>query len=51
VEKEVLVESVDAYKTKSGNTRFVLRDDEARALSSRDEQRVPATQLYFAKPS
>jgi hypothetical protein len=26
VEKEVQVERVDAYKTKSGNTRFVLRD-------------------------
>src|SRR6266536_4551990 len=28
VEKEVQVARVDAYKTKSGNTRFVLRDDE-----------------------
>jgi hypothetical protein len=28
MEKEVRVASVDAYKTKSGNTRFVLRDDE-----------------------
>jgi hypothetical protein len=28
MEKEVQVERVDAYKTKSGNTRFVLRDDE-----------------------
>jgi hypothetical protein len=28
VEKEVQVTSVDAYKTKSGNTRFVLRDEE-----------------------
>ena len=27
MEKEVMVASVDAYKTKSGNTRFVLRDD------------------------
>jgi hypothetical protein len=27
VEKEVQVASVDAYKTKSGNTRFVLRDE------------------------
>jgi hypothetical protein len=27
VEKEVRVASVDAYKTKSGNTRFVLRDE------------------------
>jgi hypothetical protein len=26
MEKEVQVERVDAYKTKSGNTRFVLRD-------------------------
>jgi hypothetical protein len=28
MEKEVHVERVDAYKTKSGNTRFVLRDEE-----------------------
>jgi hypothetical protein len=28
MEKEVHVASVDAYKTKSGNTRFVLRDEE-----------------------
>src|SRR5438034_1230502 len=28
MEKEVRVERVDAYKTKSGTTRFVLRDDE-----------------------
>jgi hypothetical protein len=28
MEKEVQVENVDAYKTKSGNTRFVLRDEE-----------------------
>jgi len=28
MEKEVRVASVDAYKTKSGNTRFVLRDDD-----------------------
>jgi hypothetical protein len=28
VEKEVLVESVKAYQTKSGNTRYVLRDDD-----------------------
>lgn len=28
MEKEVRVARVDAYKTKSGNTRFVLRDDE-----------------------
>ena len=27
MEKEVHVERVDAYKTKSGNTRFVLRDE------------------------
>jgi hypothetical protein len=27
MEKEVQVERVDAYKTKSGNTRFVLRDE------------------------
>jgi hypothetical protein len=27
MEKEVQVARVDAYKTKSGNTRFVLRDD------------------------
>ena len=29
MEKEVCVARVDAYKTKSGNTRFVLREDEA----------------------
>ena len=28
MEKEVQVERVDAYKTKSGNTRFVLRDED-----------------------
>jgi hypothetical protein len=28
MEKDVEVERVDAYKTKSGNTRFVLRDSE-----------------------
>jgi hypothetical protein len=28
MEKDVLVERVDAYKTKSGNTRFVLRDSD-----------------------
>jgi hypothetical protein len=28
MDKEVGVARVDAYKTKSGNTRFVLRDDE-----------------------
>jgi hypothetical protein len=28
MEKEVLVASVNAYKTKSGNTRFVLRDED-----------------------
>ena len=28
MEKDVRVQRVDAYKTKSGNTRFVLRDDE-----------------------
>ena len=28
MEKEVRVASVDAYKTKSGNMRFVLRDDD-----------------------
>lgn len=28
MEKEVLVESVNAFQTKSGNTRYVLRDDE-----------------------
>jgi hypothetical protein len=28
VEKEVRVESVKAFQTKSGNTRYVLRDDE-----------------------
>jgi hypothetical protein len=28
MEKDVLIERVDAYKTKSGNTRFVLRDSD-----------------------
>ena len=28
MEKEVRVDSVNAYPTKSGNTRFVLRDDD-----------------------
>ena len=28
MEKDVLVESVKAYQTKSGNTRYVLRDDD-----------------------
>jgi predicted DNA-binding transcriptional regulator YafY len=28
MEKEVRVSQVDAYKTKSGNTRFVLRDED-----------------------
>ena len=28
MEREVRVERVDAYKTKSGNTRFVLRDED-----------------------
>jgi hypothetical protein len=28
MEKEVMVARVDAYKTKSGNTRFVLRDEQ-----------------------
>jgi hypothetical protein len=28
MDKEVQVARVDAYKTKSGNTRFVLRDDD-----------------------
>jgi hypothetical protein len=28
MEKEVFVSRVDAYKTKSGNTRFVLRDED-----------------------
>ena len=28
MEKEVRVDSVNAYQTKSGNTRFVLRDDD-----------------------
>jgi hypothetical protein len=28
MEKEVRVERVDAYETKSGNTRFVLRDQD-----------------------
>jgi hypothetical protein len=28
MEKEVRVESVNAFQTKSGNTRYVLRDDE-----------------------
>jgi hypothetical protein len=38
VEKEVQVASVDAYKTKSGNTRFVLRDDEGNEYTTFKEE-------------
>jgi hypothetical protein len=38
VEKEVRVASVDAYKTKSGNTRFVLRDDEGNEYTTFKEE-------------
>jgi hypothetical protein len=38
VEKEVQVASVDAYKTKSGNTRFVLRDEHGNEYTTFKEQ-------------
>jgi hypothetical protein len=38
VEKEVRVASVDAYKTKSGNTRFVLRDEHGNEYTTFKEQ-------------
>jgi hypothetical protein len=38
MEKEVRVARVDAYKTKSGNTRFVLRDDEGNEYTTFKEQ-------------
>jgi hypothetical protein len=34
MEKEVRVARVDAYKTKSGNTRFVLRDEEGKEYTT-----------------
>jgi hypothetical protein len=38
MEKEVQVERVDAYKTKSGNTRFVLRDEDGNEYTTFKEQ-------------
>ena len=38
MEKEVRVATVDAYKTKSGNTRFVLRDDEGNEYTTFKEK-------------
>ena len=38
MEKEVRVASVDAYKTKSGNTRFVLRDDDGNEYTTFKEE-------------
>ena len=38
MEKEVRVAGVDAYKTKSGNTRFVLRDDEGNEYTTFKEE-------------
>jgi hypothetical protein len=38
VEKEVQVTSVNAYKTKSGNTRFVLRDEEGNEYTTFKEE-------------
>jgi hypothetical protein len=38
VEKEVRVASVDAYKTKSGNTRFVLRDEHGNEYTTFKEE-------------
>jgi hypothetical protein len=34
VEKEVQVESVNAFQTKSGNTRYVLRDEDGNEYST-----------------
>ena len=38
MEREVLVEKVEAFKTKSGNTRFVLRDDEGNEYTTFKEE-------------
>ena len=38
MEKEVRVASVDAYKTKSGNTRFVLRDEDGNEYTTFKEE-------------
>jgi hypothetical protein len=38
MQKEVLVARVDAYKTKSGNTRFVLRDDDGNEYTTFKEE-------------
>jgi hypothetical protein len=38
MEKEVLVSRVEAYKTKSGNTRFVLRDEEGKEYTTFKEE-------------
>jgi hypothetical protein len=38
VEKEVRVSAVNAYKTKSGNTRFVLRDEDGNEYTTFKEE-------------
>jgi len=38
MEKEVLVSRVEAYKTKSGNTRFVLRDEDGNEYTTFKEE-------------
>jgi hypothetical protein len=38
VEKEVRVRAVNAYKTKSGNTRFVLRDEDGNEYTTFKEE-------------
>ena len=38
MQKEVQVASVDAYKTKSGNTRFVLRDEHGNEYTTFKEE-------------
>ena len=38
MEKDVLVSRVDAYKTKSGNTRFVLRDEDGNEYTTFKEE-------------
>ena len=38
MEKEVRVASVNAYQTKSGNTRFVLRDEEGNEYTTFKEE-------------
>ena len=38
MEKEVLVSRVEAFKTKSGNTRFVLRDEDGNEYTTFKEE-------------